>query len=357
MTERYVPTWSPRWWVRGARRAVTGSLVVGLTVLLLGFVPVALLAAAALSPFVPGQWRPLRLLWIAVVQAVLESLMLVALFGLWIASGLGWKLHGPRFERAHYVLARWYLVVFFRECRRVLRLKISTEGPTPDARPGDPLLVCCRHAGPGDSFVLMYALLHWYDREPRVVLKETLAWDPMVDTLLNRVPSRFISAGDADVEQAIAGLAADLDEDDAFVIFPEGGNFTPRRRHTRIARLREKGLHGMAERAEGMQHVLAPQPGGLLAALDAAPDADVMLVAHTGLEHLVTVRDVWRELPMDKEILMRWWRVPRAEVPTDRDERIDWLFSWWEDIDRWVDENRPRDLEPLRLRVRRRSTR
>jgi hypothetical protein len=54
---------------------------------------------------------------------------------------------------------------------------------------------------------------------------------------------------------------------------------------------------------------------------------------------------------------MRWWRVPRAEVPTDRDERIDWLFSWWEDIDRWVDENRPRDLEPLRLRVRRRSTR
>ena len=36
----------------------------------------------------------------------------------------------------------------------------------------------CRHAGPGDSFTLMYALMHWYGREPRVVLKETLAWDP-----------------------------------------------------------------------------------------------------------------------------------------------------------------------------------
>ena len=40
-----------------------------------------------------------------------------------------------------------------------------------------------------------------------------------------------------------------------------------------------------------MTHVLAPRPGGLLAALDAAPDADVVLVAHTGLDHLLTVRE------------------------------------------------------------------
>ena len=69
-------------------------------------------------------------------------------------------------------------MVFFREARRVLRLKIETVGPAPDAHPGEPLLVFCRHAGPGDSFTLMYALMHWYGREPRVVLKETLAWDP-----------------------------------------------------------------------------------------------------------------------------------------------------------------------------------
>ena len=82
-----------------------------------------------------------------------------------------------------------------------------------------------------------------------------------------------------------------------------------------------------------MIHVLAPRPGGFLAALDAAPDADVVLVAHTGLDHLLTVGDVWRELPMDKRIVMRWWQVPRAEIPTGREERIDWLFGWWERID------------------------
>jgi 1-acyl-sn-glycerol-3-phosphate acyltransferase len=339
------------WWLRLLRRVVTGPLLVVLTVLLVVSLPVALLVAAALSPFVPGQWRPLRLLWIGVVALVMESAMLVALLVLWVASGFGWRVRSPRFERMHYVLARWYLVVVFREARRVLRLKISTVGPAPEAHPGHPLLVCCRHAGPGDSFVLMYALLHWYDREPRVVLKETLAWDPMVDTLLNRVPNRFVSGGPSEgVEEEIAALAADLDANDAFVIFPEGGNFTPRRRERAIRSLRDKGLDAMADRAEGMRHVLAPRPGGFLAALEAAPEADVLLVAHTGLDHLLTVSDIWRELPMDKEIVMRWWRVAREDIPEDREGRIDWLFSWWEDIDRWVEDHQPRDLGPLRLR-------
>jgi hypothetical protein len=96
----------------------------------------------------------------------------------------------------------------------------------------------------------------------------------------------------------------------------------------------------MARRAERMTHVLAPRPGGLLAALDAAPTADIVLVAHTGLDHLVTVADMWRELPMDKSIVMRWWRVPHDDIPTDRDARIEWLFRWWEHIDTWIDTNR-----------------
>ena len=41
----------------------------------------------------------------------------------------------------------------------------------------------------------MYALMHWYGREPRVVLKDTLAWDPAIDVILNRLPNRFISPG------------------------------------------------------------------------------------------------------------------------------------------------------------------
>ena len=144
--------------------------------------------------------------------------------------------------------------VFFREARRVLHLEIVTDGPAPDAHPGQPLLVCCRHAGPGDSFVLIHALMHWYAREPRVVLKNTLAWDPAIDVLLNRIPARFISpnpAAGANLEDQIAALATGLDENDAFVIFPEGGNFTERRRVRGIERLRKLGLESMARAGGG----------------------------------------------------------------------------------------------------------
>jgi 1-acyl-sn-glycerol-3-phosphate acyltransferase len=330
----------PRW----IRRLLFGPAVVVGTLLLLTTLPIWLIVAAALSRFVPGRLRPLRLLWFAVLQLVLESVILVALFGLWLLSGFGWAIKRPYFERLHYDIVAAYLRVMFREARRVLSLGVEIVGPAPDAYPGRPVLVCCRHAGPGDSFMLLHALMNWYDREPRVVLKDTLQWDPMVDVILHRLPSRFISPnpgrdGDA-VERQVAALAADLDSNDAFVIFPEGGNFTPGRRARAIERLRRLGLERMARRAERMRHVIAPRPGGVIAALDASPDSDVLLVAHTGLDHLLTLVDVWRELPMDKAIVMRWWRVPRSEIPAGRDERIDWLFGWWERVDAWIDDNR-----------------
>jgi 1-acyl-sn-glycerol-3-phosphate acyltransferase len=327
--------------MRLVRRVVLAPLVV----LLAGFawvtLPLWLVAAAALSPLLPGRWRALRLLWIVILYLSTEALLLLVLLGFWLASGFGWRIRRPYWEGIHYDLVQGTMVVFFREARRVLRLRIETDGPTPDAHPGVPILVACRHAGPGDSFTLIHALMHWYHREPRVVLKNTLAWDPLIDVILHRIPARFITpnprAGE-DLESQIAELAQGLDENDAFVIFPEGGNFTPRRRQRSIDRLRRLGMERMAERAEAMTNVLAPRPGGFIAALDAAPDADVVLVAHTGLDHLVTVTDVWRALPMDKALVMRWWQVSRDEIPADREARIDWLFGWWEEIDRWIEE-------------------
>ena len=334
------------------RRLVVAPAVIALTVAILSTIPLWLLAATILSPVVPGRLRPLRLLSLLLMHLVLESLLLVELFGLWIASGFGVFIRRPFFERIHYDLVQAYLVVFFREARRVVRLKIVTEGAAPDAYPGEPLLVCCRHAGPADSFTLMYALMHWYGREPRVVLKDTLAWDPAIDVLLHRIPARFISPNPkegAGVEDQIAELATGLDENDAFVIFPEGGNFTAGRRERGIERLHKLGMHRMADRAEAMTNVLAPRPGGVLAALQAAPDADVVMVAHTGMDHLLTVGDIWRELPMDKRLLMQWWQVPRAEIPAGRDDQIEWLFAWWERIDLWINEHRAEDL-PVRRR-------
>ncbi|SCL39518.1 Acyltransferase [Micromonospora rhizosphaerae] len=330
----------PRW----VRRLLLAPGVVLLAAALLTTLPVWALLALAGSPLVPGRLRPLRLLWIGAVYLVWDAAALLALFALWVASGFGTRKRSPAFQRAHYRLAGWFLRVLFWQARWTLRLRIDVIGADPDtALPGRPELVLCRHAGPGDSFILIHALVNWFHREPRIVLKESLQWDPAIDVMLNRLPNRFIAPGPDGRESVIAQighLASDLDDDDAFVIFPEGGNFTPRRRLRAIARLRALGLERMARRAERMQHVLAPQPGGLLAALDAAPDAGVIFVAHTGLDRMLTVTDVWRELPMDKRIVMRFWSVPPEEVPADRQKRIEWLFDWWTRIDEWIAANR-----------------
>lgn len=350
-----MPTWLA--WV--IQRCLLAPAVIVGTILMWTLAPLWLIGAGIASPFVPGWLRPVRLIWIMVVHLTFESLALLEMFGLWIASGFGIFLRSPYFERIHYDIAQTYLVVFVREARRVLRLKISTIGPAPDAHPGSPLLVFCRHAGPGDSFTLMYALMHWYRREPRVVLKDTLKWDPALGVLLSRLPSRFISPNPRpghDLDDEIGELAHNLDDNDAFVIFPEGGNFTPERRERAINRLQKLGMHRMAGRAEQMINVLAPRPGGVLAALDAAPGVDVLLVAHTGLDHVLTIRDVWHSIPMDKELVTGWWRIPRAEIPEGRDARIEWLYGWWEKIDDWVDENRPTDLPPRRFLAARRQT-
>jgi 1-acyl-sn-glycerol-3-phosphate acyltransferase len=339
----------PRW----IRRLVLAPLMLLIALALIAFSPVWLLVTAVCSPFVAGFLRPVRVLWLITAYMVVEVAALVAMFGMWIGSGFGWKMNGPTFQRAHYRLCGALLRLLYRQAKWVLRLTVEIEGVTPDKLPiGRPLLVLSRHAGPGDSFLLIHALINWYGREPRIVLKSSLQWDPMIDILLNRLQSRFIVPGSGEqAERQIGELASELDGDDALVIFPEGGNFTPDRWRRGIARLRRMGLYRMARKAEAMRNVLPPRPGGVIAALDASPRANVALVGHTGVDHMRTAGDVWRELPMDKAILMHWWLEAPGDIPVPSETRIEWLYGWWAQIDEWISQNRPVPLEPPVMQV------
>ena len=327
----------PRW----MRRMVLAPAMIGLTVTLLLTLPIWLLVAAAASPLLPGRLRALaRAVGGSRVARAGERVPAGAVRALARRPGSVRSTRTPPFQRVHYRLVGGYLWVFHRAATRVLGLRVEVEGPDPDEYLDRPLLVFCRHAGPGDSFLLMHALVNWYAREPRIVLAAALQWDPAIDVVLNRLPNRFLSTGGHSVERQIGALATALDGDDAFVIFPEGGNFTERRRAAGIARLRARGLDEAARRSEAMRHVLPPQPGGVAAALTAAPEADVVWVAHAGLDHLFTVADVWRELPLDTVVRMRWWRVSAGDVPLGFDAQVQWLYTWWERIDAWVDATR-----------------
>ena len=335
----------PPVWVRRPLAVVGVLAALVLTVLL---APVLLLPAAALSLFTPGRWRAVRLLGFLLVWLSLECLALLAAAVLWVAGGLGWRLRSPAMQHAHYEVLRLVLHTAVSAARLLFGLRIVTDGPSwsplDDGVPGstNAMIVLSRHAGPGDSLLLLETLMNRdHLRRPRIVLKDLLQLDPVVDVYLNRLPNRFLTPGRPDLARQVGDLARGLAEEDALLVFPEGGNFTAGRRVRAIASLRGRGMHAEAGHAERMQHVLPPRTSGVLAALTAAPGADVVFVAHTGLEHLSSAADIWRGLPMDTDVRMRWWFVPADEVPGGPREQADWLYARWLEIDAWVGENRP----------------
>jgi len=346
---------------RIVRRLVLAPLVLVVTVAVAINVPFLVLVAVAVSPWLPGRWRALRLLWFGLVWLALESVALSACLALWVASGFGGRLRSETYQERHYAIMRWFLSTLYRVATHAFHLRVEVEEPelTPReavARLARPVIVLSRHAGPGDSFLLVHHLLSRYGRQPRVVMKAALQLDPGLDVVINRLPNAFVKPGrgvESSIIQEIERLAAGLGPTGALVIFPEGGNFTPRRRLHAIRRLEERHLVEEATRARAMEHLLAPRPGGALAAIAAAPRADVVFVAHTGLDHMVTVGDIWRGLPMEQVLKARWWRVPAAEVPHGREAQVAWLYDWWARIDAWICENRPTALSrPARRSAR-----
>jgi 1-acyl-sn-glycerol-3-phosphate acyltransferase len=361
---------------RFVRRLVFAPLVFLITFTVVTLSPVIALAALVFTPSRSGRRRSLRLLWFALSWLVMESLALSAALVLWIASGFGGRLRSEASMDRHYGLVRWFLDTLFRRAVKTFRLRVEIEEPeaTPEelaARLTRPVIVLSRHAGPGDSFLLVHHLLSLYRRKPRIVMKAALQLDPSLDVVINRLPHAFVhprrkavptqrpsasEAGDTSahamhaapetpaegaVSAEIRRLAAGLGPTGALVIFPEGGNFTPGRWRRGIAKLEHSQRFEEAQRARRMPNLLPPRSGGAFAAIDAAPTADVIFVAHTGLDDLITVRDVWRALPMEQVIKVKWWRVSADDVPRDRDEVVAWLFDWWERIDGWIRENRP----------------
>lgn len=171
-----------------------------------------------------------------------------------------------------------------------------------------------------------------------------LQWEPLFDTMLNRTPNRFIRHDPSRRQlyvDTIGELAHDLGDQDAFVLFPEGKDFTPRVRQRAIEYLRTKGYGRSAERAEHMTHVLPPRHNGVMAAIGSAPQADVVFVAHSVLEQIGSFRELWNRVPFEEPITARYWRLPPSDVPRDRDELIDWLYMWWERIDQWLVDREP----------------
>jgi 1-acyl-sn-glycerol-3-phosphate acyltransferase len=290
--------------------------------------------------------RVWRLAGLGSYYLLLDLAMLLGGFGLWLRSPLGGRRHPVEWRRQHTALLRWALERLLVASRRTLGFELSLTNPLPiTAEHPPPVLVLARHAGPGDSFTLVHLIASHLDRCPRVVLKAALQWDPGLDVLLNRLSCYFLpsrSGAGEDRTARLAELATELTAADALLLFPEGGNWTPNRHRRAVRRLWRAGRRRAARIAAANPHVLPPRPGGTLACLAARPDADVLVVAHTGLDNLVSPALMWRALPLvDRPMLVGCWLVRAAELPDSEAARLDWLTAQWGRVDDWVASRSP----------------
>jgi hypothetical protein len=340
------------------RRFVTIPLMLLLFAVVAALAPVAVVLSGLLGLRPGGRSRVARIALFTLVYLATETVGLLAAVWLWIRSGFGRQLNSPRIVQSHYrLLAALLRELYAVGCALfVLRVNPPTKlAPGSDdtavlpPTPGRPLLVLSRHGGPGDSFLLVHALLTLAHRRPRIVLKLDLRFDPFIDVVLARLPHCFVghesAVGETTTEE-IRQTAATMGSMDALLLFPEGGNFTPRRRQRAIASLRRRGLARASVRARHLRNVLPPRPAGVFTAIDAAPHADLVFIAHTGLDHMQTVRQVWQGIPLTRPVEVAWRVVPAERVPQGQQERLSWLEAKWAEIDEWISVHAPHSPAP-----------
>jgi 1-acyl-sn-glycerol-3-phosphate acyltransferase len=246
------------------------------------------------------------------------------------------------FQRLHYRLLRWVVHSFAGRWCALLEIDVA-EGESPEAtralQAAGPLLFFSRHAGPGDTVVLIDLLLTRFDRLPSVVFKESIVIDPCVDLIGHRLPHAILNTAEPErCEARIEEVAMGLRDRGVLLLFPEGGNFTAERRRLAIGKLWRKGRRNEAQEAEGMTHVLPPRSTGVLAALRGNPDADVIFAAHTGLGLAAFPRELWRAAPIGRTLKTRMWLWPAADHPEGPEEQSAWIYNCWKQIDEWIEE-------------------
>jgi 1-acyl-sn-glycerol-3-phosphate acyltransferase len=323
------------------RRPLTITAWVMLSLAYLLFSPL-LLVAAALAAVALRRPQPLLLFRLALAYFALEMRTLVACAVLWVASGFGARIRSPHFRALHYRLLRAFVHGLAARMTTLLDLDVAPElsdGARRALESEQPLLFFSRHAGPGDTLLLVDLLLCGYQRLPSLVFKDTLAVDPCVDLIGHRLPHAILDTSDPqEAEARIEQVASNLDPRGILMLFPEGGNFTIERRRRALRSLWRKGRRREAEQGRRMSYVMPPHPGGVLAAMHGSPDADVIFSAHTGLGLAAFPRELWRHTPIGETLTTRMWLAPAAERPTSDNEQIEWLYGWWERLNQWVRE-------------------
>lgn len=318
-----------------ARRAITcsavalGACVVTTTLPLLVTIALAIDGARWIASRRP--WMATRLTLFLFVFLLSECVGLSALALAWLFAGAGPRRRERLLRMTWRVQCEW-VALLLATVRRLFGLSLDVDGL--DATVPGPILVFARHCSIIDTLLPTVLLSRARGYLLRFVLKRELRWDPCIDVAGSRLPNAFVGRDGADSATEIAAvraLASDLGPSDGVLLYPEGTRFTSEKRRRILERLQSRDAAAHA-RAQSLRHLLPLRLGGATALLDGS-DADVVFLAHTGLEGFASVGALFRQGLARGTLRVRAWRVARSEIPTERSAREAWLHAEWQRLD------------------------
>ncbi len=323
--------------VRWKRRAVTIPTMLAATVVAVAGLPV-ILPALTVADLVRGRWQlPTVRVYLFVTQyAINDSAEILISPWYWLLAGLGTHLDSAASIRRHERIQTWSIAVLARRAEQLLGIRIETGKQIADALEPAPAIVMCRHVSLLDASLpaLLYQQRGYHVRS--VIMAELLA-DPGFDLLYRRLGSIFIPRDNSPhARDAVATLGTTLDRSTVAVIFPEGRLYRLELRTQLQTKLIQSDPDRSA-RVAGLRHLLPIRPGGVSALLDAAPDADVVVIAHTGLDTYPDFKTLARHVPLTTPVRVTAWRIPRSNVPADPTDRMEWLDTTWQQVDDWIE--------------------
>jgi 1-acyl-sn-glycerol-3-phosphate acyltransferase len=326
---------------RAWRRTRGVAVEVGVLALLTVLAPVLLLLAAAVDLALwlrrRKPWMALRLLAMAWWFLVGEVYGLVGLLAIWITSG--GRDSARRRQRVFRLKRRW-LGSHLAGIRALFGLRFEVEG-LDLAGPG-PVIVMIRHASIIDNTLPDVIVGSAHDLGFRFIIKRELQMLPTIDIGGRWVPTLFVrrSSGDTAAElERMQALTVNLSAGEGILIYPEGTRWTPEKLARAQAIIAERQPE-VAPLAARLRYVLPPRLGGTLALLQSARGADVVIFGHVGLDGFEYISDIWSGGLVGTTVRLKFWRFPAAEVPSERDALIAWLYDRWQELDDWIGEVR-----------------
>lgn len=289
-----------------------------------------------------GKLRETRTVALVASMVRIDLLGRIGVFLVWLQGPFGLNLKSERIQTKYQALMTWYTAKIMWAIGKWAPLPIDISELDEDLLTGNAIVIA-RHRSIFDA-VLPAALFGPRGVLPLYTLKDELQWDPNLDIVGERMGHVFLNRASKDPEKEldhIKTLAGRIDADSVAVIFPEGTFFNESRLQRAISIL-ERRDPPRASIARQLRHVLPPRTAGTLAMLEAAPDADIVMIGHAGVEPFGSVPEVLANLgDLRHRLYVKAWRFDRSTVPTEEDDQIQWLFERWLEMDQWVDSHHP----------------